>query len=217
MLELARDVEACRQWVAYHVARGEYKDALELGWDGANPPAPTKQIQASLAGLATDGESPKGICTAVFAQEVVEINAHASAAHQEASIEVVARPSVKPHPVMIEVVADISKSRPAAFIAAVEAAAAAATVEAAAAATAEVAALAAAEAAAETAVAAAEVAEAAAGRVAEVKAAADPRASSQLSGVGQGERAARGVRQHRGVGKGKRAARAGAEAQQAGC
>ena len=173
MLELARDVEACRQWVAYHVARGEYKDALELGWDGANPPpAPTEQIQASLAGLATDRESPKDICTAVFAQDVIEINAHASAAHQEASIEVVARPSVKPHPVMIEVVADISKARPAAFIAAVEAAAAAATVEAAAAATAEVAALAAAEAAAETAVAAAEVAEAAAGRVAEVKAAA---------------------------------------------
>ena len=182
MLEIARDVEACRQWVAYHVARGEYKDAFELGWDGTNPEAPTGQIQASLAGLATDGESPKSICTAVIAQDVIEINAHASAAHQEASIEVVARPAVNPHPVMIEVTADISKSRPAAFIAAVEAAAAAATEEAAAAATAEVAALAAAEAAAETAVAAAEVAEAAAGRVAEAKAAASEEKKIQKRG-----------------------------------
>ena len=182
MLELARDVEACRQWVAYHVARGEYKDAVELGWDGINPAASTGQIQASLAGLATDGESPKSICSAVIAQDVIEINAHASAAHQEASIEVVARPAVNPHPVMIEVAADISKSRPAAFIAAVEAAAAAATEEAAAAATAEVAALAAAEAAAETAVAAAEVAEAAAGRVAEAKAAASEEKKIQKRG-----------------------------------
>ena len=96
MLELARDVEACRQWVAYHVARGEYKDAFELGWDGTNPEAPTGQIRASLAGLATDETSPKSTRTAVIAQDVIEINAHASEAHQEASIEVVARPAVNP-------------------------------------------------------------------------------------------------------------------------
>ena len=54
MLELVRDVEACRQWVAYHVARGEYKDAVELGWDGTNPPAPTEQelLEANLAEYA---------------------------------------------------------------------------------------------------------------------------------------------------------------------
>ena len=51
MIELVRDVEACRQWVAYHVARGEYKDAVELGWDGTNPRAPTEQelLEANLA------------------------------------------------------------------------------------------------------------------------------------------------------------------------
>ena len=41
--EHIRDEEACRQWVAYYVAVGEYADAEELGWDGENPPPPTAE------------------------------------------------------------------------------------------------------------------------------------------------------------------------------
>ena len=163
MIELVRDVEACRQWVAYHVARSEYTDAVELGWDGTNPPASTEQglLEGSPVRPAKDGESPRS---------VIEITAHVSpAAQRGASIEVVARSPVNPQQVMIEIAADISQSRPVAFIAAVEAAAAAATVEAAVAATAEVEAVA-------KAAAVLAAAEAAAGRVAEAGAAAAEKA-----------------------------------------
>ena len=35
------DEEAFRQWVVYHVARGELEEARKLGWDGRDPPPPT--------------------------------------------------------------------------------------------------------------------------------------------------------------------------------
>jgi hypothetical protein len=61
--EHIRDEEACRQWVAYYVAVGEYADAEELGWDGENPPPPTaEELEANIQALRAEdlaAESPE--------------------------------------------------------------------------------------------------------------------------------------------------------------
>ena len=52
---LVRDEEACRQWITYYVALGEYEDAEELGWDGVSPPPPTKEeLEANIAAMEMD-------------------------------------------------------------------------------------------------------------------------------------------------------------------
>ena len=52
---LVRDEEACRQWITYYVALGEYEDAEELGWDGVDPPPPTEEeLEANLAAMEMD-------------------------------------------------------------------------------------------------------------------------------------------------------------------
>ena len=117
MIELVRDVEACRQWVAFHVARGEYKDAVELGWDGANPPPPTEQelglLEADYSEYLKDEapSSPRDVSIEVFARSPVRFASHVSPAAlrprpllpREECIEVAA---ANPHlQVMIEVAA----------------------------------------------------------------------------------------------------------------
>ena len=122
-LELVRDIEACRQWVAYHVARGEYKDAVELGWDGANPPAPTERelVEASLAAYAAAkneaSSSPRHVSVEVAPRSRTKPTAHASPSARlcpqpplpvprDECIEVTARPLANPHlQNMIEVAA----------------------------------------------------------------------------------------------------------------
>ena len=121
MLELVRDVEACRQWVAYHVARGEYKDAVELGWDGTNPLALTVQelIEASIAAYAALKDealsSPRDVSVEVFPRSPATCTAHASPSallcpqprlSRDECIEVTARPLTNPQlQNMIEVAA----------------------------------------------------------------------------------------------------------------
>jgi hypothetical protein len=52
---LVRDEEACRQWITYYVALGEYEDAEELGWDGVDPPPPTEEeLEANIAAMEMD-------------------------------------------------------------------------------------------------------------------------------------------------------------------
>ena len=56
---LVRDEEACRQWITYYVALGEYEDAEELGWDGKDPPPPTKEeLDENIAAMQLE-EDPK--------------------------------------------------------------------------------------------------------------------------------------------------------------
>ena len=121
MLELVRDVEACRQWVAYHVARGEYKDAVELGWDGTNPLALTVQelIEASIAAYAALKDealsSPRDVSVEVFPRSPATCTTHASPSallcpqprlSRDECIEVTARPLTNPQlQNMIEVAA----------------------------------------------------------------------------------------------------------------
>lgn len=58
--ELLRDEEACRQWVAYYVAVGEYENAKELGWDGENLSLPTKGSRANIAAVCAARNTAKG-------------------------------------------------------------------------------------------------------------------------------------------------------------
>ena len=52
---LVRDEEACRQWISYYVALGQFEDAEELGWDGVDPAPPTKEeLEANLAAMEED-------------------------------------------------------------------------------------------------------------------------------------------------------------------
>ena len=52
---LVRDEEACRQWISYYVALGQFEDAEELGWDGVDPAPPTKEeLEANLAAMEVD-------------------------------------------------------------------------------------------------------------------------------------------------------------------
>jgi hypothetical protein len=52
---LVRDEEACRQWITYYVALGQFEDAEELGWDGIDPAPPTKEeLEANVATMEVD-------------------------------------------------------------------------------------------------------------------------------------------------------------------
>ena len=107
MIELVRDVEACRQWVAFHVARGEYKDAVELGWDGANPPPPTEQ-ELGLLHLEVDLlEELLKVNQAEYGKDEEGVKV-APSSPRDVCIEVFARPPVKPHQNMIEIAAHAS-------------------------------------------------------------------------------------------------------------
>lgn len=46
-----RDEEACRQWLRYYVATGEFAKAEELGWDGVEPPPPSAAEVAKVRAM----------------------------------------------------------------------------------------------------------------------------------------------------------------------
>ena len=122
--QLVHDSKACRQWVAYHVSLGDYRNAVELGWDGTNPPAPKEQelLKANLAAHAKDDksmrvapESPRDICIEAFARSPVTLHPRSLVLGGE-QIEVVARSPFcadGPQSDMVEVTAHVSpKQRP---------------------------------------------------------------------------------------------------------
>ena len=46
--------EAFRQWIAYHVALGEWEEAQLLGWDGVHPPPPSAaEVEAAVRDVGT--------------------------------------------------------------------------------------------------------------------------------------------------------------------
>ena len=67
---LVRDEEACRQWISYYVALGQFEDAEELGWDGVDPAPPTKEeLEANLAAMEED-EGSKADAPSETSQQV---------------------------------------------------------------------------------------------------------------------------------------------------